>query len=193
MTWEPGDLLRLETDRFVVRSGAREDVTDDFLAWLADPEVMIGLNLPQRKLSRTQAVRYVLAHDNRTRFFLLVCDKADGRAIGFFIVTADPKHRCAETSVVIGDRDYWGKNVVIEVRSAILDFLFDTLDMHKVLGKPHGRNFSSIFNYKAMSFECEAVLREQMRAVDDGTARLDQLIFAIFKTEWQARKDAASG
>ena len=65
-----------------------------------------------------------------------------------------------------------GKNIVIEARSAILDFLFDELKMHKVLGKPHGRNFSSIFNYKAMGFACEAVLREQMLAIDDDTTEV---------------------
>lgn len=183
--WKPGDLLELKTERFTLRSVTREDVTDDYLRWVADPEVMMGLNLPRRRLSRQQAVRHALAHDNRSRFFLMICpDKAP--AIGFYIITVDPKHGFAETSVVVGKREFWGKNVVVETRSALLDFLFDVVRVHKVIGTPHGRNISSIFNYKAMGFECEAVLREHMLSVD-GETRLDQLVFSMFKEQWQAR------
>ena len=136
-------LLELTTERFVVRTLTREDVTDDFIGWLADPEVMVGMNLPRRRLTRAQAVRWTLAHDNRTRF----CLRTDGQRIGFFTISCDLGHRCAETSVVVGDHDWWGKNVVMEARSALLDFLFERMDMHKVIGRPHGRNFASIYNH----------------------------------------------
>jgi len=187
MNWEPGALLKLETERFVIRTMIREDVTDDFLSWLLDPEVMLGLNLPRRRLSRLQAVRYVLGHDNRTKFFLTICLRQEGRQIGFFTVDCNLQHKSAETSVVVGDRDFWGKNVVIEARSALLNFLFDQMKMHKVLGRPHGRNFSSIFNYKALGFKCEGILREQMCSIQDNN-RLDQLIFGILREEWYAHR-----
>lgn len=99
----------------------------------------------------------------------------------------DPVHRCGETSVVIGDQAYWGKNVVIEARTALLNFLFDRVGLHKILGRPHGRNFSSIFNYKAQGFRCEGILKEQMRSIKDGE-RLDQLIFGITKKEWYEKR-----
>lgn len=185
MTWTPGALLKFETERLIIRSMAREDVSADFISWLADPDVMVGLNLPRQRLTRAQAVRWVLGHNNINRFIILVIDKASEGAVGFFTMTVEGIHRTAETSVVIGNHEFWGKNVVVEARTALLDFLFDTLDMHKVIGRPHGRNFSSIFNYKAMGFTCEAVLRQHMRAVK-GDARLDQLVFGILKEEWQA-------
>jgi RimJ/RimL family protein N-acetyltransferase len=195
MSWEPGALLSLTTRRFIIRSMTREDVTERFLGWLADPGVMVGLNLPRKRLSRLQAVRWVLGHDNRSRFFLAVCPRPEGEPIGFFTVVCDNAHNTAETSVVIGERDWWGKDVVKEARTALLDFLFDTLRMHKVIGRPHGRNFSSIYNYQVLGFRCEAVLREQMRAIDgdaDADVRLDQLIFGMLRSEWQARRQEAS-
>lgn len=190
MTWRPGDLLALTTERFDVRSIEREDMEVGVAEWLADPSIMVGLNLPRRRMSKAQAARWALAHDNERRFCLLVVDRADARAIGFYSVSFDPAHRIAETSVVIGDTASWGQNVVVETRSAILDFLFDTLGAHKAIGRPHGRNFASIYNYKALGFTCEAVLKEQMRAVD-GEGRLDQMVFGMLKTDWTARKQAA--
>ena len=47
---------------------------------------------------------------------------------------------------------------------------------------------SSIFNYQAMGFTCEAVLREQMTSVN-GEERLDQLMFGLLRSEWAAQQD----
>lgn len=188
MSWAPGSLLELGTERFVIRSMTREDVSEDFIGWLADPEVMLGLNLPRRRLSRPEAVRFVLGFDNRVRFCLGVHPRAAGPQIGLFTVDCNLEHRWAETAVVIGDRTWWGRNVVLESRAALLDFLFEGMQMHKVLGRPHGRNFSSIYNYKALGFRCEGVLRQQMLALH-GETRLDQLVFGMLHSEWAARRE----
>ena len=188
MSWRPGDLIELETERFVLRSIEREDVTDTFLSWLSSDDVVIGMNMPQREMALPQAIRWVLSFDNQKKFFLLVIDKSTDTPIGFFTATVDA-HNVAETAVVVGARDFWGQNVVREGRAAILDLLFDTLGVYKVIGRPHGRNFASIFNYNAMGFTCEAVLREQMKAIQ-GDERLDQLVYGIFASEWQSQKEA---
>lgn len=192
MTWTPGALLSLETQRFIVRTMTREDVDEQVMGWLADPEVMVGLNLPRRRMSRSQAVRWALSYDNQTKFMVVVTVKGTQEKIGFFTLTLEGAHRTAETAVVVGEQSWWGKNVVAECRAVLLDFLFDTMDMHKVIGRPHGRNMSSIFNYKKMGFTCEAVLREHMRAIESTAGedkRLDQLIFGMLRSEWHARKE----
>ncbi len=187
MTWQSGAIVRLQTERFDLRSMQREDVDETFLGWLADPEVMLGLNLPRRRLSRPQAVRMVLSHDNHHSFFIIVGDRTTGTKLGFFTIIYDPGNLTAETAVVIGDRNWWGKNVVVEARSALLDFIFNELGAVKVTGRPHSSNYSSIWNYKAMGFKNEAVLRQQLRSIEPGDKRLDQLIFGILKEEWRAQ------
>ena len=191
-SWQPGGLLALETTRFTLTSMLREDVTEAFVTWMADPEVMVGLNMHRRRLTRVQAVRFVLGFDNHKRFCLGIKDKVTKSLIGFFILDCDPIQQCTETSVVIGDKNFWGKNVVMETRSCLLDFLFNHMKMVKVIGRPHGRNFSSIYNYKALGFTCEAVLRQQMKAIQ-GEQRLDQLVFGILKPEWQQKRQELNG
>ena len=88
--------------------------------------------------------------------------------------------------VVIGDRDYWGKGVVLEARGALLDFLFDVVGVSKVWGTPFERNFPSIFNYKAQGFTCEGVLRKHVINVKG--KRVDQYIFGLLRDEWHAHR-----
>ena len=89
MSWQKGALIEFETERFNLRSMTREDVTNDYLAWLADPEVMVGLNLPRKRLTRAQAVRYVLSFDNQRSFIVLVSDRKTGDKVGFYTMLVD--------------------------------------------------------------------------------------------------------
>ena len=186
MNWQPGQPLCLETERFVVRTVTRDDVGKNYLGWAKDPEVMVTLNLPPRQLTRLQLVRYVERFNNKTAFHLGIFLKESGRQIGFYSVYYDAANRLAQTNVVVGDREYWGQGVVVETRSAIIDFLFDVLGAEKVWGMPLARNIPSVFNYKAQGFKCEGILRRHRRSVGGG--RADQLAFGLLRDEWQARK-----
>ena len=163
-----------------------EDISDKYIAWAKDPELMEGLNTPARSLNRTQLQRYIKTFDNRTKFHLGVFSQPENLHIGFFTIYVDNKNRSAQTNVVIGDRDYWGKGVVLEARAAIIDFLFEIVKVEKIWGTPYERNFPSIFNYKAQGFTCEGVLRKHM--VNVKGQRVDQYIFGLLREEWLARR-----
>jgi len=184
--WRPGERLRLETRNYRLRSLVPEDVNAAFIGWTRDPEVMASLNLPPRQLTHEQMVGYVKRFDNRTRFGLGVFTRDTGRLIGFYAVYCDLHHATAQTNVVIGDSTYWGKKVVLETRGALLDFLFGTMNIHKVWGMPLARNIPSVFNYKAQGFTCEGVMREHRRGLSGG--RLDQYLFGLLRSEWMARR-----
>ncbi|HSE76617.1 MAG TPA: GNAT family N-acetyltransferase [Alphaproteobacteria bacterium] len=184
--WKPGTPLAIATPRYVLRSLRASDVDETFVGWAADPEVMVTLNLPPRQITREDLVKYVERFDNRARFGLGVFDKDSKKLIGFYAVYCDMRNGLAQTNVCIGDRDYWGKKVVLETRGALIDFLFGVLKVNKIWGTPLARNFPSLFNYKAQGFTCEGVLRQHRRSFSGGW--LDQYMFGLLRSEWLARK-----
>ena len=99
MTWSPGALISLETDNFTLRSIEREDADDRLAEWMADPDVMIGFNLPRRRLSRAELVSFALSHDNRSRFCLMLRPKGESNPIGLFTATVDLGNSVAESAV----------------------------------------------------------------------------------------------
>lgn len=163
-----------------------EDISDRYIAWAKDPELMENLNNPAQVINRTQLTRYIKKFNNKTSFHLGVFDKKSGLHIGFFTAHCDAKNRSAQTTVVIGDREYWGKGVVLEARGAIFDFLFNRVGVVKIWGSPFERNFPSIFNYKAQGFTCEGVLRKHVVNVQG--KRVDQYIFGLLREEWRERR-----
>ena len=144
------------------------------------------LNVPAEARALKDIANYMRRFNNRNSFGLGVYFRSTGILVGFYAVYLDFKNKLANTNVVIGDKSHWGKSAVLETRAAILDFLFDTMGVHKVCGNPFARNFPAVFNYKAQGFQCEGVLR-QHRMTRDGN-RLDQLLFGILATEWQDRR-----
>jgi RimJ/RimL family protein N-acetyltransferase len=190
--WKPGSPLVLMTKNFMLRSVAPEQVGPWYVEWLQDPELMAFLNLeprqgdsPQQAMERMR--RYVGRSNNRTNFHLGVYPKGSQRQIGFFALEMDFRNGTAQTRVVIGDKDYWGKHVVRECRAAIIEFVFRTTNFVKIWGMTSSRNIPSIYNYKAQGFQSEGVLRNHIRTIEGG--RFDVILFGLMRDEWEKRKE----
>jgi RimJ/RimL family protein N-acetyltransferase len=190
LNWRPGEPLQLETERFRLRSLTPADATITYVRWWNDPEVQEGLNFGARGWDKERAIKHISQFNNDTSFHLGIFCKDTGRMIGFFAAFPQPRSKVAKTNIVIGEKDYWGKNVVQEVRARMLTFLFETLGMEKVKGEIQGRNYPSIFNYKAMGFTCEGVLRNDIPRFD-GKGRTDVFIFGLLREEWQAMQSVS--
>lgn len=187
--WTPGEPLVLETERFRLWSLGQEDATDTYISWWNDAEIQEGMGAGPRNWGREQAERHIANFDNRHRFHLGIFPHGEDLPIGFFAIFLEPA-KVARTNILIGDKDYWGAKVPLEVRSRVLDFLFVTLKLEKVYGKIHGRNFASIYNYKALGFSAEGVQRSHVAGPEG--QRLDITLFGILRDEWLNRHIAGA-
>jgi len=184
--WSPGAPVRLVTRRFLLRSLTRQDVGPRYAGWLRDPEVLEMLNNRNLRMTDEQLIAYVERFDNRVNFNLGIEVAGGGPLIGFYSVYCDPPNLLAQTNVMVGDHDWWGRNVVLETRAALLDFLFDVVGVEKVYGMPLARNVASVFNYRAQGFHCEGIMRGQRRSPSG--ERLDQLFFGMMRAEWHEKR-----
>lgn len=183
----PGPPIRLETENYIVRSIEHGDVNEDYRDWTHDQEIMAGVNSSPTEMTIEDMHKYVDRFDNRNSFHFGIFDKnAGNKMIGFYVIYRDRRHNLAQTNVVIGNKDYWGKAVVLETRSAVLDFLFDTVKVGKIWGNPMVRNIRSVFNYKAQGFVAEGVLRRHR--IDPDGKRVDQVMFGLLPEDWAEQK-----
>jgi len=187
MSWKAGQPLRLETENYVLRTLTKDDLTDRMVSWFSDPEVMKFVDMPLN-LSNEQVSAFISGFNNKTSFCLGIFDAKTRIFVGFFQIYRLLDLQSARTSVVVGEKDYWGTGLVVETRAKILDFLFDTLRLHKVFGAVFTRNLPAVFNYKTQGFRSEGVLKEDYPARDGGWH--DVYRFAMLDHEWAAIKKA---
>lgn len=186
-----GRPVALTTERFLVRSLTTADVSDRWSGWSADPDVMAPLNVPVRRMSKDDLARYIARFDNDSGYLIGMFARTMSLHVGFFMIEINKMHATAGFNLVIGDKQYWGKGVVNEVRAALLDEFFEQRGTEKASGTPLARNFPAVFNYKAQGWRLEGVLKGQCKSVVDGS-RLDQYQFGMLRDEWRARKGAAA-
>jgi RimJ/RimL family protein N-acetyltransferase len=184
--WQPGTPLQLETRSYLLRSLAAADATDEYISWWNDADVQRSLGFEPRGWDWNKAVRHIQRFDNRQSFHIGIFPKGEDLPVGFISAFVEPGSR-ALTNTVIGNKEYWGRRVVLEIRERLIDFLFDDIGVAKVYGRVDGRNFPSIFNYKAQGFTCEGVLRKHSVAFDG--ERCDTLMFGLLRDEWRAQKE----
>lgn len=181
-----GPDLIIETERFQLRPLTIEDVGADYVAWLNDSEVTRWTASAGRSHSLETAQAYVARHDNAASYHLGIFVRADGRHIGNFSVRIDHYHKVAEINVLVGDKRWWGARVVLEARAAVIDWLFNSMDMHKIIGTPFSVNAPAIFNYQVHGFVLEGVLRSH-RLIGNGN-RVDVLNMALFRPAWELKR-----
>lgn len=186
-SWKPGQPVRLETPRFQLDSLSRLQIVWNTFPWTFDPVVMHPFGLEAGNWTRRTWYRRFRKLNNKRKFVLGIRPKGESKLIGFEVVEISTRG-VASLSVLIGDRDWWGRGVVQETRAAIVDFLFDKAGCVRVWGTPSSRNFPSIFNYQKLGFTCEGTLRQQ--GFDPATKqRVDFIIFAMLRDEWLAKHE----
>lgn len=179
-------IIRIDTERFTLRTMVPGDASERWAAWLQDVEVMGPVNTELRKLSINDLKQYAGRFDQENRLFIGIFDRETKLHIGFYQIDISKAHRTAKFNVIVGDKDYWGRKVVLETRAALLDHLFKN-GVEKAIGSPLARNFPAVFNYKAQGWRLEGIMKGQVRSMY-ANGRLDQYEFGLLKDEWTALK-----
>lgn len=186
MNWVPGTPVEFSAGRFLVRSLRPADITQRYVDWWSDPRIMAGIARPLRRMSVEQhRQRVERQFDDHNSFHLGYFDRQNGLLVGFLTVFYKRYHRVAELNTVIGDRDYWGKNVILGSCEPAFEFIFDTLGAEKISGQAVAKNLSTIFVNKSLGFKVEGVLRKEWR-YEDGQ-RVDVIQFGMLPEDWLTR------
>jgi ribosomal-protein-alanine N-acetyltransferase len=127
--------MNLTTSRLLLREFRVRDQAAVH-AFASDPDVTQytewGPNSPEDTAAfLAQAVHDAKAQP-RTRFALAVVDRADSMLIGSVALNVTSRaHRRGETGYVLA-QTRWGHGFATEAATAMLQFAFDGLDLHKV-------------------------------------------------------------
>jgi RimJ/RimL family protein N-acetyltransferase len=180
-----GPPVQLETDRFVLDTLTRHELARISYPWTSDPEVMEPLEQEAGGWTLRSWEQRLLKSNNRDKFIFGIADKKSGAIIGYESA-AISRTKVALLGVAVGDHGWWGKNVVLETRSAVLDFLFGQAGCVRVWGIVHSRNFPSVSNYLSLGFSHEGTLRGHFAL--PGEKRGEAMVFGILRDEWLARR-----
>ena len=181
-----GEAVKLSTERFLLRTLNEADVSQTYVDWLNDPEVNAFLECRFSVQSMDYVTAYVRGHDRRTSFLFGIFADKGTKHIGNFSLVINSDHKVGVLGVMIGDKEYWGEQVVLEARGAIMDFCFERLDLAKVHGGCYSDNRPAIYNYRRQGWQLDGIRKNNV--ISKGRY-VDVVHFAMFKEDWLSRND----
>ena len=122
--------------------------------------------------------------DDRRNVRLAIC-VSSGQLIGIVSLTQiDHLNQCAEFSIMIGEKTYWGKGFGRQATEMCLKHAFEELNLYRVYLSVRADNETALALYLKSGFVEEGTLR---KSVFKNGERLDMKIMSILKEEmtWQ--------
>jgi ribosomal-protein-alanine N-acetyltransferase len=125
-------LLVIRTPRLVLRPFVSEDLTDTYIGWLNDPEVVRYSNQRFRRHDHASCKAYLESYVGSDNLLVIVQRTSDGMALGTMSAYRSRQHGTADVGILMGQRATWGQGYGQEAWSALLDWLAMLPGMRKV-------------------------------------------------------------
>jgi RimJ/RimL family protein N-acetyltransferase len=176
---EHGPVLTIHGARLTLREFAATDEAP-LHAFVSDPEVTRvtawGPNAPEDTRAFLDGVLADARSSRRERYALAAVETASRRLLGSVELSVESReHRRGELGFVF-DPAHWGHGYATEATGLLLQFGFESLELHRIAATCHPENRASarVLEKAGMSFEGR--MRGHMR-VRDGWR--DSLLYAV--------------
>jgi ribosomal-protein-alanine N-acetyltransferase len=180
-------LPTLNANRVSLRWITEADI-DAFYAIYSHPEVMRYWSFTALT-ERDQAAKLISEiHEGFQRQALLkwgIARPTDNLLIGSItLFNLDFTHRRAEIGYALG-RDHWGQGYMQEALTAVINYAFAELGLHRIEADVDPRNNASIRTVERLGFQREGYLRERWQV---GGEIQDALFFGLLRPDWEAKR-----
>lgn len=175
---------RLETDRLILRRFAREDSDAVYKNWASDPEVAKYLTWQvhsNEKVSK-QAVKSWLkqySDDNYYHWAIVLKDNSDEPIGGIDVVLINEDVSMVHIGYCIG-RNWWHQGITSEALKAVMDYLFDVVNVNRIESRHDTRNPNSGKVMQKCGMKYEGTLRSADR---NNQGVCDVSYYALLKSE----------
>jgi len=150
----------LESERLLLEPLSINHLSQDYLNWLNDPEVINYLEL-EKGYTIEQLEKYIQAVYKKNILFWAIIVKQTNKHIGN--IKIDPvsvKHGLCEYGILLGDKREWGKGFAKEASLTVIDYCFNTLNLRKMTLGVVENNVNAVVLYKKIGFNIEGVYKD---------------------------------
>jgi ribosomal-protein-alanine N-acetyltransferase len=146
--------VQINSERFRLRELTLDDVTDQYLGWLDDPDARQYIAAAARIDGLSALREYVRERLGRDDvLFLGIFDKNTDRHVGNIkYEPVNSKLGYAIMGVLIGERDYRGKGVTTEILQSTAEWLKRNRDIREIVLGVDSHNRGAIRAYEKAGF-----------------------------------------
>ena len=178
----------LKHKEYYLRSLTVSDVTEDYLRWMTDKDVVKYLEIRYSSYDFKNLESYVSSFVNDdTKFLFGIFNVNDNKHIGnATIYDINYKTGTFDIGYLIGEKYFWGKGVGNIVCLLLMEFGFEKLNLRKLFTGTYSNNLSSRFIWKSIGCIEEGKLVGKFLFEDKP---IDEVIYSMDKRNWEEIKE----
>jgi len=175
----------LNGQRIYLRLIEEADVNEEYIRWLNDSEVTHYMETGRFPSTQESIRKYLdrFHNDGIANVIFAIVDRGTNQHIGNVTLNRiNWIHRTADTGLMLGRKDCWGKGYAHEAWSLLLDYAFHRLGLRKIIAGAIGNHVTSLAVLGKLGFRMEGTLRQEVFV--DGAYR-DVIRMGLFREEFQ--------
>lgn len=180
----------ITTQRLSIRMALIEDAELFFRLW-TDPKVMKNVGFPEGLYISPDEIRSRIAQSSPTEFdrLLVVGLKETGEEIGECQLHRPNTDGIASTDVKLLP-EYWGHRFGVEIKRALLDYLFTHTDCQAVEATPNVENMASIRMQEAVGgMRVGEQIYTFPAAMQSYTVPVHHYIYRVSRSDWSKKHE----
>lgn len=149
-------------ERIYLRRLTEEDVTQNYVNWLNNPEINKYLECRFTHHTIEETKTFVKSVTNECNYqFGIFLNDTNEHIGNIKIGCINFIHKFADIGYIIGERKYWGKGYATEAIRLATNFAFDVLKLHKLWGGTYSCNMGSLRAVEKNGYQQEGIKRNQ--------------------------------
>lgn len=179
-------MLHLTTPRLILKPHTLANVSK-MHQWENDAELVYYSDCPppdREPETVAQIEQYVerIIAGKPGIIYYAIHQKEPEQFIGYgMIAYIDSYNGSCRMGIVLGERDVWGQGFGKEALTAVINYCFHDLGLHRIGVEIYAMNGRSIRLFESLGFQREGVVREAV--LKDGVY-VDEYIYGLLKKEW---------
>ena len=158
-----------------------ENDAEKFTEWLNDTEVTQYLAAMQTQVINVKNEKEILERIAKKHTYSII-DMATNELLGNCgFNDLDNVNQTGEVGIFIGNKNYWNKGYGTEALSLVMDYGFQTLNLHSITLRVDSFNLRAQRSYEKIGFKTAGKIRE---SVLKGKIRYDLIIMDILYDEF---------
>ena len=152
----------IENDIIYLKGITQEDVTINYIEWMNDSDINSYLETRFIYQSETQIRQFVQEKTGCLEEQLFGIFVKDGsKHIGNIkLGPINWIHRRADISLLIGDKNWWGKGIATQAIDLISSFAITTLNLNKLMAGAYKDNKGSIRAFQKCGYQIEGEVKD---------------------------------
>jgi len=172
----------LESDSILLEPLEKKHLTDEYINWLNDKESTQYNTHGIFPNTYEKTRQYIESSQNNTQITLAIIDKKSLDHIGnISIYKIDFINSNADISILIGNRNYWGKGYGSDAFSLVIQHCFNKLNLHKVTAGTTSDNIGMQKILTKLNMSKEGILRE---AIQRNQLYFDIYLYGLIKRDF---------